>query len=38
MTQKEIISTAITALDSKKAENIQLIGIKDLTIIADYFI
>lgn len=38
MTQNEIISTAVKALDSKKAEDIKLIGIKDLTIIADYFI
>lgn len=38
MTQKELLETAIKALDSKKAENIQLIEIKNLTIIADYFI
>ena len=38
MTQQEMISSIVKALDSKKAENIQAIGIKDLTIIADYFI
>lgn len=38
MTQEERLSVIITALDSKKAEDIQLIGIGDLTIIADYFI
>lgn len=38
MTQKEIIGKIVKTLDSKKAENIQIIGIRDLTIIADYFI
>ena len=38
MTQEEMLSTIVKALDSKKAENIQAIGIKDLTIIADYFV
>lgn len=38
ITQKQIIETAVKALDSKRAENIQVIGIKDLTIIADCFI
>lgn len=38
MTQKEIIGKIVAALDSKKAEDIQIIGIKDLTIIAEYFI
>lgn len=38
LTQKELIETAVKALDSKRAENIQVIGIKDLTVIADYFI
>ena len=33
MTQEEMLSTIVKALDSKKAENIQAIGIKDLTII-----
>jgi len=35
---EEKIKTAVKALDSKRAENIQVIGIGDLTIIADYFI
>lgn len=38
MTQNEMIKIIVQALDSKKAENIKAIGIKDLTIIADYFI
>lgn len=35
---REIVKTAVKALDSKKGENIQVIEITDLTIIADYFI
>ena len=38
MTQKEVITKIAKALDAKKAEDIQIIGIKDLTVIADYFI
>jgi ribosome-associated protein len=38
MTQKEMIEKIIKTLDSKRAEDIQVIGIKDLTILADYFI
>ena len=38
MTQEEMLKSIVKALDSKKAENIQAIGIKDLTIIADYFV
>jgi ribosome-associated protein len=38
ISQQEVLKTAIKALDSKKAEDIQLIGIRDLTIVADYFI
>ena len=38
MTQNEMIQTIVKALDSKRAEDIQILGIKDLTIIADYFI
>ena len=38
MTQKEIVTEIVKALDSKKAEDIQVLEIKDLTIIADYFI
>ncbi|MBR6872240.1 MAG: ribosome silencing factor [Ruminococcus sp.] len=36
--EKKILEVIIKALDSKRAEKIQLIGIKDLTIIADYFV
>ncbi len=38
MTQQEVLRTIIKTLDDKKAEKIKLIGIKDLTIIADYFV
>lgn len=38
LAQKEILKTIITALDSKKAENIELIGVRELTIVADHFI
>lgn len=38
MTQNEILKLAVQILDSKKAEDIRVIGIRDLTIIADYFI
>lgn len=35
---KNIVKEAVKAIDSKKGENIQVIGINDLTIIADYFV
>ncbi len=38
MTQNELLKEAVKILDSKKAEDIRVIGIKDLTIVADYFI
>ncbi|MCL2053590.1 MAG: ribosome silencing factor [Oscillospiraceae bacterium] len=38
MTQNEILKLAVKILDGKKAEDIRVIGIRDLTIIADYFI
>lgn len=38
MTQKEILETIVKTLDKKKAEDIKVIGIHDLTIIADYFV
>jgi len=38
LTDKQTIELIVKALDSKRAEDIQLIGIKDLTIVADYFI
>ncbi|MCD8096391.1 MAG: ribosome silencing factor [Ruminococcus sp.] len=37
MTQEQKIKVIAKALDSKRAEDIQIIGIKDLTIVADYF-
>lgn len=38
MTQQEKLETIVKTLDKKIAEDIQVIGIKDLTIIADYFV
>ncbi len=38
MTTQEKLETIIRILDRKKAENIQVIGITNLTIIADYFV
>lgn len=38
MTEKEKIKAIVKALNSKKAENIRVLGISDLTIIADYFV
>lgn len=38
MTQQEKLEIIIKALDSKRAEDIQVLGIKDLTILADYFV
>ena len=38
MTQEEMLRSMVKILDDKKAEDIKVIGIKDLTIIADYFI
>lgn len=38
MTQREILKLAVKALDAKKAEDIRVLGISDLTIIADYFV
>ena len=38
MTQDEILAEAGKILDNKKAEDIRVIEIGDLTIIADYFI
>ena len=36
--QIDYIKAAVKALDSKHAEDIRVIGIGDLTIIADYFV
>ncbi|NMA79956.1 MAG: ribosome silencing factor [Clostridiales bacterium] len=38
MTDKKILKDIVKALDSKKAQEIKVIGIRDLTIIADYFV
>lgn len=38
MTQEEMLESIVKSLDSKKAESIKAIGIKDLTILADYFV
>ncbi|MBQ8824805.1 MAG: ribosome silencing factor [Ruminococcus sp.] len=38
MTQQEQIKIIVKALDSKRAEDINVIGIRDLTILGDYFI
>lgn len=38
LTQQQIIETAVKALDSKRAEDICVIKISDLTVIADYFV
>ncbi|WP_206425676.1 ribosome silencing factor [Ruminococcus sp. Marseille-P6503] len=38
ISQEKLLETIIRALDSKRAEDIQLIGIRDLTIVADYFV
>ncbi len=38
MTHEEKLGVIIKALDSKKAEGIQAIKIKDLTVLAEYFV
>jgi len=38
MTSEEKIRIAVKALDSKRAEDIQVLRIRDLTILGDYFI
>lgn len=38
ISQNDMLKTIIKAMDSKLAEEIKLIGIKDLTIVADYFV
>lgn len=38
ITADKIIEISVKALDSKRAENIRVIGIRDLTVIADYFV
>ena len=38
ISQDKKLETLVKALDSKKGEDIRVIKIKDLTIIADYFV
>lgn len=38
MNSKEIAKLAITALEDKKAEDIKIIDISEVSVIADYFI
>lgn len=38
MSNIEILKTIINALDDKKAENIQIIDISEISTVADYFI
>lgn len=38
MTAEEKIKIAVKALDSKRAENIQVLKVRNLTILGDYFI
>ena len=35
---KEMVKTAVAALEDKKGEDIRIIDISDVTVIADYFI
>ena len=36
--QKAVLEAIVKALDSKRAEDIQVIGVKNLTILGDYFV
>jgi len=38
LTPNEIASTIVSALDSKKAQDIKLLKIREITVIADYFV
>lgn len=38
MTALELAKQAVKILDSKKAEEIRLIGISDISVLADYFV
>ena len=38
LTQQQILEIAVKALDSKKAEDIKVIKIKDISVLADYFV
>jgi ribosome-associated protein len=38
VSQQEVIKTIVKALDSKRGEDIKAVNIRDITIIADYFV
>lgn len=38
MTQEKMLEIIVKALDGKKAEDIRVIKVRDLTILADYFV
>jgi len=38
LTPKEIAEAVVKALDGKKAQDIKLLGTKEITILADYFV
>ena len=38
MTDIEILKEGIKALDSKKADDIRILKVRDLTILANYFV
>ena len=38
MTQQETLATIVKALDSKRAEDIRVLYVEQLTILGDYFI
>lgn len=38
MTEQEILKIAIKAIDSKRGENIKVLKVGDLTILANYFV
>lgn len=38
MTSKEMLKTAVAALEDKKAINIKVIDISEVSVIADYFV
>ena len=38
MESKDLVKLVVTSLNKHKAEDIQIIGIRDLTVIADYFV
>lgn len=38
MTQQELLKVIVQTLDKKKAEDIEVIRVRDLTILGDYFV